>query len=272
MDNLYTSRYDDQAVGLRRIMAGPQPRVISVLSATSGQEKSRILTNLAVSLQQSGSEVLVVNADSQQFVQTYGAIGLSTLVAVAERKASLKAAIRRNNQGFSVSNLMTVKQLRAGLDEQACLLLNSLVDSLARQYDVLLVDAELTSDDTLPLPILNEGEIVIQLNNKPDAIKQAYRLIKQAYSQLGCRSFGILVTGVDAAQAESVFRNLSQVARRYLAVKLDFMGAIPPDEYLNRAARLGRAVVEAFPMALASAAFKELAQKLDYGHHTYVTS
>lgn len=269
MDNYYTQSHSDQALGLRRIMAGPQPRVISVLSATTGQDKSRMISNLAVSLLQQGSDVLVVNADTQQHLHTYGAGGTSTLAHVAQHQSTLRAAIRQSPQGFSVASLMTVRQLKSGLDEASNSQLNALMHGIARQFDVLLVDAELTNDHTLPLPILNEGEIVIQLNNQPDAIKQAYRLVKQAYSQLGCRHFGILITGVDARQAETIFKSLSQVARRYLAVHLDFIGAIPPDEYMNRAAKLGRAVVEAFPMAMASAAFKELAQRLEYAREAY---
>ena len=37
------------------------------------------------------------------------------------------------------------------------------------------------------------------------------------------------------------------------------MGSVPADEYLHRAARLGRAVVDAFPLAGASVAFRRLA-------------
>jgi flagellar biosynthesis protein FlhG len=36
---------------------------------------------------------------------------------------------------------------------------------------------------------------------------------------------------------------------------------VPADEYLHRAARLGRAVVDAFPLAGASVAFRRLAGK-----------
>jgi flagellar biosynthesis protein FlhG len=40
------------------------------------------------------------------------------------------------------------------------------------------------------------------------------------------------------------------------------MGSVPADEYLQRAARLGRAVVDAFPLAGASVAFRQLAGRL----------
>lgn len=269
MANPYAN-HDDQADGLRKIMAGPQPRVYSILSASVGFDKSRMLTNLAVSLQRQGSEVLVINADSRQSIQAYGVSGLNTLSSVAVDQASLKQAIGATGQGFSVAQLMTIKQLRSGMPQEVNHALNELLADLAHQFDVLLVDAELTGEDTLPLSMLNEGEIVIQLNHHPDAIKRAYCQIKQVYNQLGCRSFGVLITDVPAAKAERLFNHLSQVARRYLSVRLGYMGSIPPDEYFNQASKLGRPVVEAFPRALASTAFKDLAKRFDFGRDTCV--
>jgi flagellar biosynthesis protein FlhG len=257
--------HDDQAGGLRRIMAGPQPRVVSLLSAGSGIDKSSMLINLAVSLQRQGSEVLVINADSRQTMPAYGAVSPSTLSAVALGHAVFKAAVRPSTHGFPVAQLMTVRQLRSGIGEAERQALNRLLAGLAQRYDVLLVDAELTAGDVLPLPILNEGEIVIQLNQHPDAIKQAYSRIKQMYGRLGCRDFGVLLTDMPEQEARRLFDRLSQVARRYLSVRLDHMGTIPPDTCISRASRLGRPLVDAFPKASASAAFMALAGRLGFG-------
>jgi flagellar biosynthesis protein FlhG len=45
---------------------------------------------------------------------------------------------------------------------------------------------------------------------------------------------------------------------------LEFFGSIPCDEHLSRAAKLGRSVIDAFPMSNSSTAFKEIAQRLDF--------
>jgi flagellar biosynthesis protein FlhG len=263
--------HNDQAEGLRRIMTGPQPRIVSILSATATGDKPRTLSNLAVSLRRHGSDVLVVNAatDSRDALHQYGISGIPTLMAVAQKKHVLEEAILLSEQGFSVANLMSNQQLRTSLDTKPNSELNSLFESLASHYEVVLVDAELTENHTLPLEVLNQGEILIQLTSKPESIKQAYRLIKQICHQLGRGSFGILLSGANEKQAQDVFRNLSQVARRYLSIQLEFFGAIPADEHLNRAALLGRAVVEAFPMATASTAFKQMAERLGYNQTLY---
>ena len=49
-----------------------------------------------------------------------------------------------------------------------------------------------------------------------------------------------------------------------MQIELEFFGAIPKDDHLTKAAKLGRSVIDAFPLAAASKAFKQIAQRLDY--------
>jgi flagellar biosynthesis protein FlhG len=122
----------------------------------------------------------------------------------------------------------------------------------------------LNQENILPLKMLNDGEIIIRLTRQPESITNAYTVIKQICSELGRRPFGIIVDNATDAQAQTVFRNISQVARRFMQIELEFFGAIPSDDHLNRAAKLGRSVIDAFPQATASTAFKQIAQRLDY--------
>jgi flagellar biosynthesis protein FlhG len=139
---------------------------------------------------------------------------------------------------------------------------------LAKTFDVLvqqssgsivIVDGEFSDDGTFPVPIMATSEIVVQVSTSAASITNAYALIKRLSQHLGRRPFGILVTGATEAEAKVVYDNMSSAATRYLAVTLSSMGSVPADEYLHRAARLGRAVVDAFPLAGASVAFRRLA-------------
>jgi len=75
-------------------------------------------------------------------------------------------------------------------------------------------------------------------------------------------SFGVLVTGASEEEAHLVYENMARTASRYLAIQLNSMGSVPADEHLNRAAHLGRSVIDAFPLAGASVAFRRLAGQL----------
>lgn len=256
---------NDQAAGLRRIMATPKPRVVSILSASS-TDQPRLLTNLAASIHVQGCDVLIVHASRESRETSYEIDRLPALLDVANEESSLLNAIKSSSQGFSVAKLMQKNQVNMPLDSNESVQLNRIFDDLARQYEIVLVDATLNKNHLLPLKTLNENEILIQLTRHPDSIKNAYTLIKQICSQLGRRTFGIIVDGATDAQAQIAFRNISQVARRFMQIELEFFGAIPSDDHLSRAAKLGRPVVDAFPLATASNAFKQIAQRLDYKH------
>ena len=148
---------------------------------------------------------------------------------------------------------------------------------LAAQSDVLMVDAELDANDSFAIPAMANGEIIVQVAPGAASIKKAYALIKRLNAQLGRRPFGILVTGADEQEAAVVYQNMAQAASRYLALQLHSVGFVPQDDHLTRAARLGRAVIDAFPLAGASVAFRGLAERftlsapVSYTHLTLPT-
>ena len=46
----------DQAEGLRRMLAGPKPRIVTFLSATPQDDKGAMLVNLGASLARAGND------------------------------------------------------------------------------------------------------------------------------------------------------------------------------------------------------------------------
>ena len=251
----------DQAEGLRRMLAGPKPRIISLVSAVGSAEKASVLLNLASSLTRAGSAVLLLDAcsPSNALAQRLGVARAATLIQVARQERGLNEVAQRTAQGFSVATLAR-ESLKASLQDadQARRLANAF-GVLAGQSDIMLVDAELDADDGFPVPAMQRGEIVVQVANSGSSITAAYAIIKRLAGLLGRRSFGILVTGANETEAAQVYANMAQAASRYLAVPLTATGWVPADDELRRATDLGRAVVDAFPLAGAAVAFRRLA-------------
>lgn len=262
--------HKDQASGLRRLMAGPSPRILSLLSATSALDQARLLGNLAASLQYQGSRALILEATAQSLHHNvYDDISTQqgTLLEAVMQPNNEMSLINVSGHGYSVAKLLPGKSASRFLNNTDIMLqVQQLFRSMASEHDVVLVDAALNGQDTMPLDMLNNGEILIHMTRDANSITQAYSLIKQLSQQIGRRSFGIVVSQANEAQAQLLFQNIAEVARNYLYIQLDFMGLIPTDEHLGRAAKLGRSVVDAFPMAKASAAFKNLAGKIDHNH------
>lgn len=250
----------DQAEGLRRMLAGPRPRIVTFLSATPQDDKGAMLVNLGATLARSGNEVVLVDAcaSAHGVASRLGADNGASLLNVARQQCALNEVMYEVPQGFNVVS-MTRGELRHGQEE--CRRLAKAFDVLASQAGIVIVDGEFDGD-AFPVPVMASSDIVVQVSNSATSIKNAYMMIKRLSQELGRRPFGIVVTGASEAEARVVYDNMAQAASRYLAVNLVSMGSVPADEYLHRAARLGRAVVDAFPLAGASVAFRQLAGRL----------
>ncbi|MES2297804.1 MAG: antiactivator of flagellar biosynthesis FleN protein [Pseudomonadota bacterium] len=253
----------DQAEGLRRMLAGPRPRIVTFLSATAQDDKGAMLVNLGASLARAGNEVLLVDAVEHDdgVAARLGVDHGATLLNVARQECGLNQVVKQVPQGFGVVSLMRAppgqRLRRPGADEARRLA--KTFDVLVKQSGIVIVDGEFGADDSFPVPVMTSEQIVVQVGTSAKSITAAYTLIKRLSQQLGRRPFGILVTGASESEAKVVYDNMSAASSRYLAVPLTSMGSVPADEYLHRAARLGRAVVDAFPLAGASVAFRRLA-------------
>jgi flagellar biosynthesis protein FlhG len=257
------SFHHDQAAGLRQIMTGHQPKIFSVLSATPLAHQPRLISNLAASMCKLGSDVLVVQA-AKVDLSHYGIKALPALSDVAAKKLNIEESVKKSTYGFFTAKLHAKQSAKTKSYNISDPALNKTFENLSSLFEVVLVDAVLDSNHQLPLAVLNDHEILVQLSTDTESIKQAYGLIKRIYSQMGRRSFGIIVSDATDAQAATTFRNISQVARNYMQIELNFYGAIPSDDYLSRATALGRVVIDAFPLTKAAKAFKALAQRLNY--------
>lgn len=252
----------DQAEGLRRMLAGPKPRIVTFLSATPEDDKGAMLVNLGASLARAGNDVMIVDACEHEYgvAQRLGVDRGNSLLQVARQECALNQVIHQAPQGFQVASMMREGgKMRGRIGQEDTRRLAKTFDVLVKQSGIVIVDGEFSSDDSFPLPIMDNSEIVVQVSASATSITSAYKLVKRLSQQLGRRPFGILVTGASEAEARVVYDNMATAATRYLAVPLSSMGSVPADEYLHRAARLGRAVVDAFPLAGASVAFRQLA-------------
>ncbi|TFV93899.1 antiactivator of flagellar biosynthesis FleN protein [Oxalobacteraceae bacterium OM1] len=256
------ANYDfDQAEGLRRMLAGPKPRIFSFVSAASAEEKGAMLVNLGASLAQAGRDVLVMDAclQGEGIAARLDAVRAATLQQVARQERALDEVIQPVKQGFGVAALARGAQRSDALDPLQSRRIANAFGVLAKRADIVLVDAEMTKEGAFTMPSLAQSEIVVQVANNPVSIKEAYAVIKKLNTELGRRPFSIIVTGASEREAQLVYRNMAGAAARYLAVKLESLGSVPHDDHLKRAMHLGRSVIDAFPLAGASVAFRRLA-------------
>ncbi|MFZ6862478.1 MinD/ParA family ATP-binding protein [Undibacterium sp. Ji67W] len=254
----------DQAEGLRRMLAVPKPRVFTFLSALKEEDKSAMLVNLGVSLARQGQQTMMLDARSSgnSIGAWLNAQNSKTLLDVARQQRTMQDAIKIVASGLSVTMLSRDAHMLAGLTPEISRQLSRVFDIVTHRSDLVVVDSNIDAQDAFPLAALDSSEVVIQVSSDPAAIKNAYGLIKRMSSRLGRRSFSILVSGVSEKEATLIYTNMAQAASRYLAVPLNYIGYVPEDDHVRKAASLGQSVIDAFPKARASVAFSRLAAQL----------
>jgi flagellar biosynthesis protein FlhG len=245
------------------MLAGPKPRIFTFLSAATPAERSTMLVNLSASLARQGSAVVLLDACASNGVsQRIGVQTQATLLDVARQQRAFDQVALAVPHGFHLATLTCGSLRPLTQDPDQLRRLSNTFNVLAAQADVLIVDAELDEQDNFPVEAMASGDIVVQVGAGAASVKDAYALIKRLSTQLGRRPFGVLVTGADEREAATVYQNMARAANRYLALQLYSIGFIPSDEHVMRAARSGRAVVDAFPRAGAAVAFRRLAEQL----------
>jgi flagellar biosynthesis protein FlhG len=222
-----------------------------------------MLMNLGASLNKVGNNALIIDAatSSTSVSSMLGVPQNRTLLDGVRLGKNIQDGVREMPHGFSLATLMRDQQ-RGNLSSRDKDLLDAAIRGLAKSHDVLLVDAELDAEDMLPVPILCDAHIVIQLSTTAESIKNAYVLIKRVGNQLGRRPFSLLFTSATDKDGAKVFDNMSKAATRYLAIQISSFGCVPDDESILKAVKLKRSVVEAFPMAQSAAAFRRIAQQV----------
>jgi len=229
----------DQAEGLRRMLEEPKPKVLTFLSALGEEEKSTMLINLGISLARQGQKVLMVDTRaSQNSVGAWlNADTRPSLLDVVRQQRTMQEAIKIVSLGFSVT--MLAQHGISMLPAENFRRLSRVFDIAVNRSDLVIVDSELDADDAFPLASLDESDVVMQVSVDPDSIKSAYGLIKRLNNRIGRRSYGLLVSGATEKEAQLIYSNMAQVASRYLAVPLKFVGYLPQDEHMKKAAYQG---------------------------------
>lgn len=193
----------DQAAGLRQLMARQGPRLLTVWEAREAHRLG-VAGGLASALARRGQAVLLLDEARPDRVRRW-------LPGVGP------------GAGHAVLPVTPPT--------------NTLSDLLATQagvrLNVVLVDALAQPQEPLSALATQAHDAVVILDGSDAtgaALTAAYAGIKQIYAQHPGVAHRVLVTGCDReARAYGVFCRLATVAARYLTVKLSFLGYLPPE-------------------------------------------
>ena len=263
----------DQAAGLRGLTAlqsGDAVRILTVAGGKTGVGKTSVTVNLAMTLARNGKQVLILD-ENPRHNNVNANLGLKArydLLHVINRDKPIEQVMVQGPHDVSVLTAMRGIHSLAKLDPTDQEWLVKCFSELPKPIDVVLVDTAIGSTShVLPLSLASQ-QVLILLSGSASSITDAYKLVKIMSKEYAKKHFLILVNKVESEQiAQEIYNNISQVARQYLSVSLEFMGCVLFDEKLRRSTQLCRPVVDAFPESLSSANFRRLAETLLHCSH-----
>ena len=253
----------DQAEGLRRLLGRDQLRVIAVASGKPHVGQTNVVINLAQALVSQGKSVLILDEGigNDSCAARLGLTPRCELSQVLKQQASLAQAVLRYNSALHVlparEGLRRIGQLSSA--EQARL--RQSLAALPQQPDVLLLDLAADRSKITLAATAAADAVLIVVSPERQAITRSYALIKQLTQELGRNHFFLITAKTkDDSNAVALGNNMLEAAARYLDTQLESLVSVPWDESVKRANKLHKPVVEAFPDAAASHAYRALGQ------------
>ena len=243
----------------------PAPvRVIAVASGKGGVGKTNVSVNLALSLQNAGQRTLLLDTDLG-LANVDVMLGLSprfTLADVLAGRCELRDTLLEGPGGMWIVPAASGKRHMTELLPQQHVGLVHAFSQLDVPIDTMVVDNAAGIADGVLTFCQAAQDVIVVVCDEPASVTDAYALIKVLSRDRGVSRVQILANQVQhAAEGRQLFDKLQRVTSKFLDVTLNYLGAIPRDEWLRRAVQRQEAVVDAFPSAPASAAFRDIARR-----------
>jgi len=247
-------------------MGNHSVQVIAVTGGKGGVGKTNISVNLALALAELGRRVVLMDADlglANVDVQL-GLRPKATLADVLAGNCELRDVMVAGPGGIRIVPAASgaADMVNLGPREHAGLI--QAFSEIGDDLDVLLVDTAAGIGDSVVSFVRAAQEVIVVVCDEPTSITDAYALIKLLNRDHGVTRFRVLANMVHTPQeGHNVFNKLVQVTDRFLEVALQYVGAVPYDESVRKAAQKQRAMYEAFPRCKAALAIRSIARKVD---------
>ena len=240
-------------------------QVVAVASGKGGVGKTNVSVNLALALSAAGKQVMLLDADLG-LANVDLLLGLHTqwnLSHVISGERTLEEIIIEGPDGLKIIPAASGTQLMSELSAKQHAGIIRAFSELHTPVELLIVDAAAGISDSVISFTRASHEVIVVVCNEPTSLTDAYALIKVLSEHHGVKRFNILASMTRTpTEGSALFTKLTRVTDHYLDVTLDYMGAIPYDEYLVKAVKRQQPVLKAYPQAVSSQAFRKVADKV----------
>lgn len=240
-------------------------QVIAITGGKGGVGKTNTAINLAIAQAMHGERVFLLDADFglSNIDVVLGLKPKMTLNDVIDDKCQLSDVILKGPFGVNIIPGATGIQRLVQLNALEYAGIMDGFNSLSNEVDTFVIDTASGISDMVIRFSLAANEIIVVLCNEPTSLTDAYALIKLLNQTYHIKRVKVLVNMTSSlSESKEIFAKLTNVADKYLNVSLHFLGWIPNDEYVKRAIRQQRSLMELYPSCQAAQHFRDVALKL----------
>jgi len=242
-------------------------QVIAVTGGKGGVGRSSVSVNLGIALSQMGRRVVLMDADLG-LANIDVLLGLTAGLNISDVLAgecSLRDILVDGPGGIRIVPASSGIQRMTNLSQMEHAGLISAFSELGDDVDVLIVDTAAGISESVVTFLRASQELLLVVNDEPTSITDAYALIKLMNRDYDTHRFRVLANMVTSEQeGKALYDKLYRVTERFLDVALHYAGSIPLDDAVRKAVRRQKAVLELYPSAKASNAFRDLARKVNH--------
>jgi flagellar biosynthesis protein FlhG len=248
------------------------PKLMAVGSGKGGTGKTLTATALAAMLAQRGERVLLCDADlglSNSTVHLGLESGGDLIGFLADRVTLDQAVVPvlggvNERGGFDLLAAPPGSGALANLDHGVADRMISKL-RLACAYDRILLDLCAGVDATTIGFAARADETLLVLTPDPAALTDAYAFVKLLLRHGGHTPLALVNMAENETEARRTRDALAKTCNAFLKVAPDYVGFVPRDPLAQMAVRQQRSLVDLYPGAPSSRAFKDIARRLSSG-------
>ncbi len=238
---------------------------ISITSGKGGVGKSTLSANFAVTLQNQGHRVLMLDGDLgvSNLEIILGANPKYNILDLLQNRCTARDLLTPTASGVTVisggNGLVELQRLNA----RDRIVFLDLISQVEHLYDYLIVDTAPGINDNVLYLANSTQDTVIVLTPDPSSFTDSYALIKVLNQEFRQTRFSILLNQVNnQEEGERLFSRFEETVEKFLDVRLIYRGSIQRTESFRRHTLHREVICQVDPKSLSARQIEQVCEEI----------